>query len=163
MAKRNTDNLRIKRKYLVWLKDAKGFSDATIDKAAASISRYEVYVKGADFRGFHVEKARGFKRHLSAARNEKTRAPLAQGTIAGTLHDLKAFFGWLADMRPATGLGFGMQMPRISHLIARVPAPRMGAAGSPIRPRNRFVTSFPKCRRRPSSSGGTGRSSPSCS
>ena len=41
MAKRNADNLRIKRKYLVWLKDAKGFSDATIDKAAASMDRYE--------------------------------------------------------------------------------------------------------------------------
>lgn len=97
MAKRNADNLRIKRKYLVWLKDAKGFSDATIDKAAASMDRYEAYVKGADFRGFHVEKARGFKRHLSAARNEKTRAPLALGTIYGTLRDLKAFYGWLAD------------------------------------------------------------------
>ncbi len=97
MAKRNTDNLRIKRKYLVWLKDAKGFSDASIDKAAASVDRYEAYVKGADFRAFHVEKARGFKRHLATARNGKTRAPLAKGTIDGTLRDLKAFFGWLAD------------------------------------------------------------------
>ena len=97
MAKRNVDNLRIKRKYLVWLKDAKGFSDATIDKAAASMDRYEAYVKGTDFRGFHVEKARGFKRHLTTVRNEKTRAPLANGTIDGALRDLKAFFGWLAD------------------------------------------------------------------
>jgi len=97
MAKRSADNLRIKRKYLVWLKDANGFSDASVDKAAASIDRFEAYVNGVDFRAFHVEKARGFKRHLAKARNEKTRAPLAQGTIAGTLRDLMAFFKWLAD------------------------------------------------------------------
>jgi hypothetical protein len=40
MPKRNSDNLRIKRKYLVWLKDARGLSDATVAKAAASISTY---------------------------------------------------------------------------------------------------------------------------
>ena len=37
MAKRSNENLRIKRKYLVWLKDARGLSEASIDKAAASI------------------------------------------------------------------------------------------------------------------------------
>ena len=26
MSKRNSDNLRIKRKYLVWMKDARGYS-----------------------------------------------------------------------------------------------------------------------------------------
>ncbi|SMY06991.1 hypothetical protein LOM8899_01121 [Flavimaricola marinus] len=31
MAKRNSDNLRIKRKYLVWRMEAKGLSDASID------------------------------------------------------------------------------------------------------------------------------------
>ena len=29
MSKRTSDNLRIKRKYLVWLKDAKGLSEAS--------------------------------------------------------------------------------------------------------------------------------------
>ena len=38
MAKRNSDNLQVKRKYLVWRKDAKGLSDASVDKAAAAIS-----------------------------------------------------------------------------------------------------------------------------
>ncbi len=38
MPKRNSDNLRIKRKYLVWMKDARGYSEAYIDKAAAAIS-----------------------------------------------------------------------------------------------------------------------------
>lgn len=97
MSKRNADNLRIKRKYLIWLKDARGLCDASIDKAAASIDRYAVHVKGSDYRGFHSEKARGFKRHLASARNEKTHTALSPGTIHGTLRELKAFFTWLAD------------------------------------------------------------------
>ena len=36
MSKRANNNLRIKRKYLVWLKDARGLSEASIDKAAAA-------------------------------------------------------------------------------------------------------------------------------
>lgn len=57
MSKRNPNNLRIKRKYLVWLKDAKGFSEASIDKAAAAISTYERFLEGKDFRAFHPERA----------------------------------------------------------------------------------------------------------
>jgi hypothetical protein len=46
MAKRSSRNLRAKRNYILWLKDAKGHSEASIDKAAAAIDRYEGYVKG---------------------------------------------------------------------------------------------------------------------
>jgi integrase len=97
MAKHSSHNLRAKRNYMLWLKDAKGHSEASIDKAAAAIDRYEDYVKGADFRAFHVEKPRGFKRHLTAARNAKTGAPLGRGTLDATLRDVMAFFRWLAD------------------------------------------------------------------
>ncbi|MEP1536437.1 MAG: site-specific integrase [Paracoccaceae bacterium] len=97
MVKHNKDNLRIKRKYLVWRKDARGASEATIDKAAASISRYEDWLNGKDFRTFHSERARSFKRHLGELRNGQTGAPLTSSTINGTLRELKAFFNWLAD------------------------------------------------------------------
>lgn len=40
MAKRNKDNLRIKRKYLLWKKDAHGGSEAIIDKAAAAMESW---------------------------------------------------------------------------------------------------------------------------
>lgn len=97
MEKRASKNLRTKRKYLVWLKDAKGLSDASIDKASASISRYEDHTRGADFGAFHTEKARSFKRHLDAARNSRSGKPLSPGTIDGVLRDVSAFFNWLAD------------------------------------------------------------------
>lgn len=97
MARRTSKNLRIKRKYLLWLADAKGCSTATVDRAAASIDRYEKFNNGGDFGALHAEKARAFKRHLDAARNAATGRPLAASTIDGTLRDLKAFFSWLAD------------------------------------------------------------------
>lgn len=97
MARRTSNNLRIKRKYLVWLADARGCSSTTVERAAASIDRYEELNKGDDFGALHAEKARAFKRHLDAARNSVTGRPLAASTIDGTLRDLKAFFSWLAD------------------------------------------------------------------
>lgn len=97
MAKRNTDNLRVKRKYLVWLREAKGLSDASIDKAAAAISTYDTWLAGKDFRAFHSERARAFKRYLSKQCNERTGAPLSAATFNSTLRELKGFFRWLAD------------------------------------------------------------------
>jgi site-specific recombinase XerD len=97
MLKNRSNNVRIKRKYLVWLKDARGLSDKTIDKSASSISTYEKYLAGKDFRAFHVERARSFKRRLSSQKNERTGANLSQSTVNAILRDIKAFFMWLAD------------------------------------------------------------------
>lgn len=97
MPKRNPNNLRVKRKYLIWLQEAKGFSEASIDKAAAAISTYERFLEGKDFRAFHPERARAFKRCMASQKNERSGAPLSTATIGGTLREVKAFFAWLAD------------------------------------------------------------------
>jgi site-specific recombinase XerD len=97
MPKRTNNNLRIKRNYLVWLKDARGLSEASIDKAAAAISTYERYLDGRDFRAFHSERARSFKRRLSSQQNARSGTKLSQSSINGVLREIKAFFKWLAD------------------------------------------------------------------
>lgn len=97
MAKRNSDNLRIKRKYLVWRKDAKGLSDASVDKSAAAISTYEAFLDGKDFRNFHSERARSFKRRLASQKHLRTGANISQASINSTLREIQAFFSWLAD------------------------------------------------------------------
>ena len=97
MVKRNSDNLRMKRKYLVWRKEAKGLSDASVDKAAAAISTYEAFLDGKDFRSFHSERARSFKRHLASQQNARTGAKLSQTSINGILREVQLFFGWLTD------------------------------------------------------------------
>lgn len=97
MTKRNSDNLRIKRKYLLWRKDAKGLTDASVDKSAAAISTYESFLDGKDFRSFHSERARSFKRSLASKQNPNTGAKLSQTSINGFLREVQSFYGWLAD------------------------------------------------------------------
>jgi integrase len=99
MIKRNADNERVKRRYLIYLKDAKGRDTASIDAAASAIERYEEHFKRRDFRTFHIDQARSFKAHLMAANNERTGKPLSASTVHATLAALKAFFVWLADQR----------------------------------------------------------------
>jgi len=90
-------NLRVKRKYLVWMKEAKGLSEKSTDKAASSISTYEAFLAGRDFRAFNAELVRSFKRHLTSMKNKNTGANISQVTVNGVLRDLKAFFLFLAD------------------------------------------------------------------
>jgi integrase len=97
MAKHALDNLRIKRKYLVWRKDSKGLSDASVYKSASAISVYEAFLKGKDFRSFHSERARSFKRHLSSQKNQRNGSKLSATTINGTLREISSFLNWLAD------------------------------------------------------------------
>jgi integrase len=97
MTKRNAENERVKRRYLVYLKDAKGRDESSIDATASAIERFEEYVKRRDFRNFHIEQARSFKAHLLASTNARTGKPLSASTVHAMLASLKAFFVWLAD------------------------------------------------------------------
>ena len=97
MTKRHPDNERIKRRYVLYLKDAKGRDEASIDAATAAIERFEEYNRRRDFKAFHIEQARGFKAQLVAARNSKTGRPLPASTVCSMLGAVKAFFVWLAD------------------------------------------------------------------
>lgn len=99
MTKRNAENERVKRRYLIYLKDAKGRDTASVDAAASAIERFEEYVKSRDFKSFHIEQARGFKAHLLAATNARTGSPLSASTVHAMLAAVRAFFVWLADQR----------------------------------------------------------------
>lgn len=97
MKKRSSDNLRIKRKYLVWRKDSKGLSDASVDKSAAAVSFYETFLKGRDFRNFHSERARSFKRYLSSQKNQSNGSNLSASSVNSILREVSAFLSWLSD------------------------------------------------------------------
>ena len=45
MKKYNADNERIKRKYFAFLKEAKRYSEATIDATAKALIRFEEYTR----------------------------------------------------------------------------------------------------------------------
>jgi integrase/recombinase XerD len=52
MQSHHPDNERIKRRYLTYLKEARGFSEDSLDQVAMALHRYETYTKFRDFRTF---------------------------------------------------------------------------------------------------------------
>lgn len=96
MIKHNPNNVRITRKYCIFLKEAKRHDDSSIDGVAKAINRFESYTKFKDFKQFHFEQAVGFKKHLVNQLNETTKKPLSKATLNTTLRHIKNYFQWLA-------------------------------------------------------------------
>jgi len=92
----NPENERIKRRYFTYLKEAKRYSEATIDRVAKSLSRFEDYTRSRGFRAFRAEQAVAFKRNLTDQVSEKSGERLSKATLYATLTDLRNFFHWLA-------------------------------------------------------------------
>ena len=97
MRRHPPENERIKRRYFIYLREAKRLSEHSVDQAAAAIAAFEAATAYRDFRKFHIEQARRFKRALDEQVNPKTGKPLAKATTHARLMALKAFFQWLAD------------------------------------------------------------------
>ncbi|MFZ2451625.1 MAG: site-specific integrase [Methylovulum miyakonense] len=96
MTKHNAENERIKRKYFIFLKEAKRQNESSVDAVAKAISRFETYTKYRDFKAFHFQQAVSFKNHLAHQNNQQTGEKLSKATLHSTLGQLKTFFQWLA-------------------------------------------------------------------
>lgn len=96
MPRKTTPNVRLKRRYLDYLKEAQGKDEKTSDKVAADLSQLEAAVGQKDFKRFHRDWGRKLKTHLNKARNKRTGKPLSPSTIDATLANVKAFVIWLA-------------------------------------------------------------------
>ena len=97
MKKHDPNNERIKRKYFVFLKEAKGQSEATVDAVAKALNRFEDYNNFRDFKAFHYEQAMGFKKHLAKQKGIQSGKPLSKATLHATMVQLKHFFKWLSQ------------------------------------------------------------------
>jgi integrase len=131
MTTHHLENKRIKRAYFVYLREAKGLSETSIDQVAKAISRFELYTRHRDFRQFHIEQAKAFKQHLAAQTAKRSGKPLSKATIYTTLMALKAFFIWLAgQLRYKSRISYGdadyFNMPMKDARIAKaVQEPRV--------------------------------------
>jgi integrase/recombinase XerD len=96
MKTHDAQNERTKRRYLTFLKEARRFSESSLDGVAKAIHRFESYTKFRDFRQFHIRQAVAFKADLAKQRHARTEGPLSKATLLSTLNALKAFFQWLA-------------------------------------------------------------------
>lgn len=94
--KHNEANERIKRQYMLFLREAKRYDMTTVDKAADAILRFEASTGAKTFKLFHIEQAVAFKRQLEGEKNARTGKPLSKATIDGTLRAVKTFVIWLA-------------------------------------------------------------------
>src|SRR5215203_1839284 len=96
MSSYNAANERMKRQYFAYLAEAQGHSEQTIDAVAKAIARFEAYTRYKDFKTFHIEQAKAFKRDLAGQRGCRSGEPLSKATLYATLSALKRFFHWLA-------------------------------------------------------------------
>ena len=96
MTNHNAANERIKRRYFAYLVEAQGHSEQTIDAVAKAIARFEAFTRYKDFKSFHIEQAKAFKRDLAEYRGDRSGEPLSKATLYATLTALKRFFVWLA-------------------------------------------------------------------
>jgi integrase len=96
MSRHNASNVRIKREYLGYLKQAKGRDEATIDAVAKSLARFEESTGWKDFKRFHRGQAVAFKTKLGEALNGRTGERLSKSTMLSTARNLRDFFFWLA-------------------------------------------------------------------
>jgi integrase len=96
MITHNPGNERVKRQYFTYLKEAKRFSEASLDGVAKALNRFESYTRFRDFKAFHINQAVAFKKHLADQRNARTKEALSKATLYSTLNALKSFFQWLA-------------------------------------------------------------------
>jgi integrase len=96
MKTHHADNVRIKHKYLEYLKEAKGHAETSLDSVAQALDRFEAYSHHRDFKAFHPEQAKAFKAHLTGQISSRSGERLSQATLYSTLRHLRAFFHWLA-------------------------------------------------------------------
>ncbi len=96
MQKHHPANERIKRAYFIYLEEAHRMAVSSVDQVAAAIALFEKSTGYKDFKRFHIEQARKFKRQMNEQVNPKTGKPLAKATILSRLMALKAFIKWLA-------------------------------------------------------------------
>ncbi len=95
-SKRNAENERLKRAYFTYLKEARRFSEASVDAVAKALNRFENYTGFRSFKQFHIQQAIGFKRRLSETTSQATGEPLSKATVYGTCIALRNFYQWLA-------------------------------------------------------------------
>ena len=95
MRRVNEANERVKRDYAIYLRNAKGQDETSVDKVLAALVRFEECTKFKSFRQFRIQKAVDFKDHLACTKNARTGRPLGGTTIDAELRLVKGVFHWL--------------------------------------------------------------------
>ncbi|MEP1575752.1 site-specific integrase [Roseibium album] len=96
MRKFNEGNERIKREYLIYLREAKGQDESSLDKVAAALLGFEEAIGFKSYKAFHRDWASKYKTHMKQRKNTRTGKPLGLTTRDASLRLVKAFVEWLS-------------------------------------------------------------------
>jgi len=92
--KANVGNEKVKRSYFRWLREAKGFAEATVVAVERALSRWEEFVDCEDLGRFTAGKAVAFKKYLEDPAGRGL--ALSANSRYHCLHHLRMFFQWLS-------------------------------------------------------------------
>jgi integrase/recombinase XerD len=126
--KTNPKNDRAKREYLIYLKEARQRSPATVEQVRHAIDRLEAYTGAKDFGTFNKDQARGFKRALVATKGRDSGKPISTTTAYHVLQAIKEFLAWLHG-RP--GYGRRINIADIAYLNLTANEERAARASRP--------------------------------
>ena len=96
----NAQNERTKYRYFKVLKEARGYSDATIDQAATSILEFERSTGFSPFSNFTESQAIRFKEQVRTAKTQRTKKPISAASVRPKLIAVKKFFTWYLENLP---------------------------------------------------------------
>ena len=97
MIKPNPENELRKRDYFIYLREAHGPDDATIDCVAKRAqARFEFSNRARDFKRFHREQAVAFKAKLMGSVNARTGERLSKATVLSDISEHLRVLPWLA-------------------------------------------------------------------
>ena len=125
MKTHSAQNERIKRRYFTYLKEARRYSEASLDTVAKALHRFESHTRFRYFKAFHIEQPMAFKRHLREQSNVRTGKPLSKATINSTL----------SALLPLRQRGFRFRLSRRLPVLRRA-----GASSFSDRKRSRFCS-----------------------
>lgn len=96
----NAQNERTKHRYFKVLKEARGYSETTIDQAASAILEFERSTGFLSFSDFTESQAVRFKEQVRSAKTQRTKKPISAASVRSKLIAVKKFFNWYLENLP---------------------------------------------------------------
>jgi len=95
MAKFNSENERIKRRYLEWEREANGKSNSTIENIRNYIYLYDEFTKFKNFKLFNKNDAIAFKKHLAQKKARYSNQPVSKIYLFHAVKSVGNCLKWL--------------------------------------------------------------------
>jgi integrase/recombinase XerD len=94
MTKLNVNNIKVRRRYLDRLRQARGLSEATVVSIERALHKYDEFIGGLDYKTFSTSRATAFKKWLQERQHNGK--PISAGTAYHVIRQVHEFFMWLS-------------------------------------------------------------------